>query len=140
MAQGFISALIMGSKEEGAARKVIKVAAYLGLIKLAVVLILVFVPIEFIQEILDQDPMSKLITVGVGLVVMTCLVYMLLGRLWAPIVLIIMLLADIVITYIESEAMPGLVKVVELLFYASAAQALHFLSKLKEASSVQVEP
>jgi hypothetical protein len=141
MSQGFFNALFFGPREEAVSGKVIKFVSYLGLITTGLALMVIFMPYAPIQDLLGEKMINKwaiLITASISVV---CFIFLYKEKLWAPCVLIGLKSLDIILTYMDSSEFPGIFSSFTLLFYFSAAKAVHIVNQSKAAqASPEDEP
>lgn len=133
MSQGFFNALFFGPREEAVSRKVIKFVSYLGLITTGLALLVIFMPYAPVQDLLGEKMINKwaiLITASISVL---CFIFLYKEKLWAPCVLIGLKCLDIILTYMDSSEFPGILTSFTLLFYFSAAKAVHIVNQSKAA-------
>ncbi|MBB1270838.1 hypothetical protein [Shewanella sp. SR44-3] len=133
MSQGFFNALFFGPREELVSRKVIKFVSYLGLITTGLALMVVFMPYAPTQDLLGEKMLNKwaiLITASISVI---CFIFLYKEKLWAPCILIGLKCLDIILTYMDSSEFPGILTSFTLLFYFSAAKAVHIVNQSKAA-------
>jgi hypothetical protein len=136
MSQGFFKALFFGPKEEAVARKVIKFVSYFGLITVGLALIVIFMPYAPVQDMLSERMLNKWAMLITSSISILCFIFLYKEKLWAPCVLIALTLGDVILTYMDTSELPGMLASFSLLFYFSAAQAVHILNKNKAIKAI----
>ncbi len=132
MSQGLFNALLMGAKETGSAKKVIKFATFFGLITIGLGISILFIPFEPLQVVINKNLPDKSYLFAAAAFSVFCLFFVYKEKLWAASILVLLILVDMIITYIDTKGLPGGVVCMQLIVYGSAAQAIYFLGKQKK--------
>jgi len=140
MSQGLFSAMFKGPTEPEGARKVIKFVAYYGFITVALGVALLFVPFEPLQAAIGDKVESKWILISAAIVSYICFFFLLKEKLWAPIVLLALEVADLILNYMETGDFFGSFSGVAFILYGTAVQSTYYLKKLNQNNSVDAEP
>jgi hypothetical protein len=135
MSQGFFNALFFGPREEAVARRVIKFVSYLGLITTGLALMVLFMPYAPVQDMLGEKMINKWAILITSSISVLCFIFLYKEKLWAPCILIALKCGDLILTYMDSSELPGLLSSFTLLFYFSAAKAVHIVNQSKASQA-----
>lgn len=139
MPQGLFNALFMGAKETDSAKKVIKFATFFGLITIVLGLSILFIPFEPLQIAINERIPDKGYLFAAAAFSVFCLLFVYKEKLWASSILVLLILVDIIITYIDTDGLPGGIVCIQLIVYGAATQATYFLNKQKKEVNLTSE-
>jgi hypothetical protein len=137
MSQNFIEAMFQGPKDIATAQRIVKVTVYVSLF--ITLLSAGFAIAGFYQTSSDTqlqyllDPWS-LIDVFLMLI-FTFFLYK--RKLWAAIGLVVHLLLNLIILYVDLDKLPGVIAVCKLALFISASRSVYLINKENKISIEQ---
>jgi uncharacterized membrane protein len=141
MSQSLPIALFLGPKDAVVAQKVINFVVWYGFITSIIGFSIWFIPYEPLQQGLDQLGMPIWLLSITLLISLLCYYFLYKKQLWAPCVLVVLNISDMIMTYMDSGTFPGSIAVFTLAFFMSATQATFLLKKQqREDDSARLDP